>query len=489
VSQPGPGAYVDEQSRRLGSDLLPDRYSVRSRIATGGMASVWAAEDQLLRRLVAVKVLAEHLAGDERAVLRFAREARTAAGLSGHPNVLTIFDVGEHEGRPFIVMEYLSGGTVGDRLRAGRAALPQALSWIHQAASALDHAHERGIVHRDVKPQNLLFDQRGRLVIGDFGIARAAYEQTVTASGELIGTAAYISPEQAAGDPGTAASDRYSLAVVAYELLTGSRPFDGSDFAEQARRHMQAEPPAPSSVEPELAPSEDSVLLRGLAKDPADRWPSASAFADALAAATQDREGPALIASPQGQAADPGPRHRATDPHGLRPARSLGRRALPFGLVVLGAAICGVIIAFALAGDGGDGSSWQSRQADRSAQQERRASRERAAAPAAPGPTPPSAQPGNAPPQAAALNDQGFSLMNARRYDEAVPILQRAVAAFPGGSRDLTYAYALYNLGRSLRLAGRPQEAIPVLERRLRLRNQREVVARELAAARAAAAR
>src|SRR4051812_44012810 len=205
---------------------LPDRYRVVRHVANGGMASVWEAHDELLDRPVAVKVLASHLGEDESARRRFAREARTAAGVSGHPNVVTIYDVGEHAGKSFIVMELMRGGSLADKLRAGEE-IPQrlALRWLGEAAAALDAAHERGIVHRDVKPANMLLDERGRLALGDFGIARLGLEDQITQTGQVLGTAAYISPEQAMGHPSTPASDRYALAVVAYELLTGVKPF------------------------------------------------------------------------------------------------------------------------------------------------------------------------------------------------------------------------------------------------------------------------
>jgi eukaryotic-like serine/threonine-protein kinase len=176
-----------DQARDI-SASLPPRYRITRRLAAGGMGMVWAAQDELLRRPVAVKVLAENLAGQKRFVQRFEREARTAARLSGHPNVLTIYDVGEHDGRPFIVMEYVAGGTVADRLRATDAPTGREIvSWLRQAAAALDFAHEHGVVHRDVKPANLLFDDRRRLAIADFGIAHAAYEKTLTGTGELLG--------------------------------------------------------------------------------------------------------------------------------------------------------------------------------------------------------------------------------------------------------------------------------------------------------------
>src|SRR5688572_10454811 len=215
---------------------LPDRYRPERLIGVGGMAAIWAAEDRLLRRSVAVKVLAEQLAQQPQFVQRFEREARTAASLSGHPHVVTIYDVGTHAGRPFIVMELLTGGSFADRMRSERPPRGEVLRWLGEAASALDYAHEKGVVHRDVKPRNLLFDGLGRLVVADFGIARAAFEEQLTVSGELLGTAAYISPEQALGEPATPASDRYALAVVAFEALTGGLPFGGGTLVEIANR-------------------------------------------------------------------------------------------------------------------------------------------------------------------------------------------------------------------------------------------------------------
>src|SRR5688572_27319413 len=205
------------------------------------MASVWEAHDELLDRAVAVKVLAAHLGEDDRARKRFEREARTAAGLSSHPHVVTIYDVGEHDGHAFIVMELLRGGTVADKLRAGgHISQPVALRWLEEAASALDAAHEQRIVHRDVKPANMLLDERGRLALADFGIARLGLEDQITQTGQVLGTAAYIAPEQAMGERSTPASDRYALAVVAFELLTGEKPFRAENFAAQARARRRS---------------------------------------------------------------------------------------------------------------------------------------------------------------------------------------------------------------------------------------------------------
>src|SRR4051794_17788087 len=263
------------------------------------MAGVWEAHDELLDRSVAVKLLATHLSEDDRSRQRFQREARAAAGLSNHPHVVTIFDVGEHEGRTFMVMELLTGGTLADRLRSGeRIDHRTALRWLREAASALDAAHEAGVVHRDVKPANMLLDEHGRLAIADFGIARLALEDQLTATGQVLGTAAYISPEQAVGDPATAASDRYALAVVAYELLTHERPFRAENFAAQARAHVEDDPAPASSRDPGLPGAVDAVLARGLAKEPQDRYGSAGELVSALERALEPSPEPARGPAP-----------------------------------------------------------------------------------------------------------------------------------------------------------------------------------------------
>src|SRR4051795_13703628 len=258
------------------------------------MATVYACEDQVLGRLVAGKVLAAHSAADPSAAERFQREARAAARVSDHPHVVTIYDIGEHEGSAFIVMEYFPGGTLADKLRSGDPIpAPTALAWLEEAASALDHAHQAGIVHRDVKPANLLLDANGRVAVADFGIARMASEAGVTSTGVVLGTAAYLSPEQALGQPATAASDRYALAVVAHELLTGGKLFPAEHPAAQARAHVETPPPRPSELAPDLAPAVDRVLWRGLEKDPDDRWPTASAMVEALEDSLGDQAEPA----------------------------------------------------------------------------------------------------------------------------------------------------------------------------------------------------
>jgi eukaryotic-like serine/threonine-protein kinase len=479
---------------------LPERYRVTGRIAAGGMASVWEAEDQLLGRKVAVKVLASHLSQDARIAERFHREARLAASLSSHPHVVTIFDVGEHDGRAFIVMERLSGGSVADAMRRRHGYVPrhQTLRWLREAGEALDAAHRHRIVHRDIKPGNLLLDERLHVKIADFGIARLTDGPTLTASGELFGTAAYLSPEQARGEPASPASDRYALAVVAYELLTGHKPFEADNFAAQARAHIEDAPPAPSTRVPGELPGEvDAVLLRGLAKDPGARWPSSASFVSALERALEgvaSRETDAtqvLAAPPEPQAEEPTVT-RIAPPVGRRPVRRRrGNRLAPLVLVAIGAL---AVLAVVLASSGGGGGSSPS--ASRTAP-----ARAKAGTPAKPkARTTPVAPPSTsttprttstaAPPasgSASALNAQGFALLGAGRPAEAIAPLQGAVRACGSSTALDPCGYAAYNLGHALRLAGRPGEAIPFLERRLRFPGQHDVVQRELDAARAQA--
>jgi eukaryotic-like serine/threonine-protein kinase len=464
---------------------LPDRYRVVRHIANGGMASVWEAHDELLERRVAVKVLAQHLGEDDRARRRFAREARMAAGLSSHPNVATIYDVGEFEDKSFIVMELVAGGTLADRLRAGDA-IPHrvALRWLEQAASALDAAHEAGIVHRDVKPANMLIDEKGRLAIADFGIARLGLEDQITQTGQVLGTAAYISPEQAMGQPSTAASDRYALAVVAFELLTGSKPFTGESFAAQARAHVDDEPPRASELDVDVPPAADRVLARGMAKEPEDRWDSAGemvrALDDALTAPPPRRAAAAPTAAtrPIGDRTPPPARP-------ARPAAAAGsprRRWSAGALIALAALLLVVAGATALiAGGGGDPGPEQTARdepratatPEKTATPEATATEEPTAEPTEEPTQEPTAEPTAEPQQPAAEGDdpgqlqlQAYDLNRAGRHDEALPVAARAVELCQGSNEISPCAYALFEYARALRLTGDPQSAIGVLEER-----------------------
>ena len=256
---------------------LPPRYRNPERIARGGMGEIFRAEDADLARIVAIKVLADRYANDEAIRARFTREALAAARLSNAPSTVTIFDVGEHDDHPYIVMEYLPGGSLADRLvRDGAQPIGRSLDWLGQAAAALDAAHASGIVHRDVKPANLLLDSDDRVKVADFGVASAVGLGSLTEAGTVVGTAGYLAPEQARGEKATPASDRYALAVVAFELLTGTRPFERESSTAEALAHVSAPIPPASRLNPELPPQVDDALARGLAKEPEHRYDSCS---------------------------------------------------------------------------------------------------------------------------------------------------------------------------------------------------------------------
>jgi serine/threonine-protein kinase len=281
--------------------LAGGRYRVERTLGSGGMATVFLARDRDLDRLVAVKVLADHLAANAAFRRRFVREATLAARLQ-HPNVVTVFDAGEDGERPFIVMEYVEGETLADVLRRrGRLPPEEALGLARQAADGLAHAHAAGLVHRDVKPQNLLLRSDGTLKVADFGIARSAELTQLTELGTVLGTAGYLAPEQAAGGEVTAATDVYALGVVVYELLTGRRPYAVGSLAELGRAHA-GEPVVPvRELVPDVSPATEAALMRALALRPEYRPASAAELAAELEA-----DGPRPPV-----AARPGPRPRS----------------------------------------------------------------------------------------------------------------------------------------------------------------------------------
>jgi serine/threonine-protein kinase len=472
------------------------------------MAAVYAAQDELLGREVAVKVLAEALGADDDARRRFTREARAAARVSDHPNVVTIYDIAESDGDPpiaFIVMELLTGGTVADRLRAGDA-IPHtlALRWLEETAGALDAAHRTGMVHRDVKPANLLLDAHGTLKVADFGIATIANDVPLTRTGQVIGTAAYLSPEQAEGRPATDASDRYALAVVAFELLTGRRPFTADTPAAQAIAHVGTEPPAATAVAPGLPDAVDAVLARGLAKDPAERPVSAAALVSELHAALgptattgvahpTPTEATAVAAAAPMQRLPQRPRTPRTpmpaapprtQPHTPRNrARVIGVAAAL--LVVAGAAIA------AVAGSGSDkpvaARSAVDHRAPTAAKQHKPAAKPKApaATTAAPATTTPAAT--GAPADAASIQADAHQKILNGDYNGAIGELQGLINRCDVAITD-PCAFAWFDLGYALRRAGDPQDAVPVLEHRLQNSNQAGTVQAELDAARAEAA-
>ena len=456
---------------------LPDRYRIVRHIANGGMAGVWEAHDQLLGRAVAVKVLASHLSEDDRARRRFEREARAAAGLSSHPNVVTIYDVGEHDGRVFMVMELMRGGTVADRLREGRAiADDTALRWLHEAAGALDAAHEQGVVHRDIKPGNLLLDEHERLAVADFGIARLAWEDQLTATGQVLGTAAYLSPEQALGEAATAASDRYALAVVAFELLTGARPFQAEHFAAQARAHVEDEPPLATERDPSLPQGVDDVRDRGLAKDPGDRWPSAGAMVAALDRAMGGSRPPT----------------EPTRPIAAPPPERSGGGAWPWLLAGVAALIVLAVAGAVLLSGSEEPQTNAQPTATATAERTPEPKPERTPEPTAektPEPTATPEQPagGTDLDRAADLQLQGYNARVAGDYEQALALSTQAVDACGDTQQLSPCGYALYEVGASLNALGRPDEAIAYLQKRLDLYGPNKDVEKELKAAEKAA--
>lgn len=260
-------------------------YEVEDLIGQGAMGTVYRAHHPGLARDAAVKVL-QAIAPDPDASARFRREAQAIAKMR-HPNILQVFDFGEFEGTPYMIVEYMPGGSLADRIRHGEQIdRERALKLLRGIAAALDYAHGQGIVHRDVKPANVLLDQDGDPVLADFGLAKLLQQASVkTVSGVTTGTPAYMAPEQVMGAAIGPAADVYALTTMAYEFMTGVIPFEGEGMLELLYAHVHREPPAPSSKNPELSVDVDAVLLRGLAKDPDARWPSCGALVSALVAA------------------------------------------------------------------------------------------------------------------------------------------------------------------------------------------------------------
>ncbi len=259
----------------LTGSLFAERYRIERKLGSGGMADVWLAEDQELGRRVAVKILHERYANDEQFVERFRREATHAAGLS-HPNIVSIYDRGVSDGSYYIVMEYIEGRTLKELVvTRGPCPVPVAISYTRQILAALRYAHKNGIIHRDIKPHNVLVDREGRIKVADFGIARAGASE-MTEAGSIVGTAQYLSPEQARGAPVDESSDLYSTGIVLYELLTGTVPFTGETPVEIAMKHLSQTPEAPSARRPEIPRDLDLVVLRSLAKESSERYRSAA---------------------------------------------------------------------------------------------------------------------------------------------------------------------------------------------------------------------
>ena len=422
------------------------------------MGEIYRAEDRDLARVVAIKVLADRYAGDEAIRARFTREALAAARLSNAPNTVTIFDVGEHDDHPYIVMEFLAGGSLADRLaRDGAQPIGRSLDWLGQAARALDAAHASGVVHRDVKPANLLLDNDDRVKVADFGIASAVGLGSLTEAGTVLGTAGYLAPEQARGEKATPASDRYALAVVAFELLTGARPFERQSSTAEAMAHVSEPIPRASSLNPELPSQVDDALARGLAKEPEHRYDAAADLVHALRDALADAAGRTIVGA-------------------LAPVAGGRGRRWVVPLIALGALLVAGVVAAALLG-GGDPEGV----ATTVPTTVPRTVKETVTLPATTvvqtvttevepttAPTSPSGNP-------AELNDQGFELMSNGDYEGALPLLEQAVAGL-SGSGELAEAYASYNLAFTRFALGRCDGVVELLDRSEEIQGKRKEI-------------
>ena len=440
----------------VSAQLLPPRYRSPRRAGSGAMGDIYVATDEVLGRDVAVKLLAERYAADTGIRQRFRREGLAAARLSGEPGAITIFDVGEWESRPFIVMEYLSGGSLEDRIRSeGAQPPPRALPWLEEAAAALDAAHRHGIVHRDVKPANLLLNDRGEVRVADFGIARAAGMDSMTMTGTVLGTAGYLAPEQAMGERATPASDLYALAVVAYELLSGERPFDSDSPTAEAAAHVNAPVPSIAARCENLPPEVDPVFRRALAKDPARRYGSAREFVADLRDALSSPAGTTAVLAPP------------------RPQRRTPAYLLPLALILAAGAI-GAIIAVILTSGSSSPTVVTRTVAGPSGTTTVRQTVTHQTTAAAPAPPPPPPPPAASSADGHTLNNNGFALQKQGNYSAALPLLQQAVQKLAGaGPSDPYEGYANYNLGYTLYKLSRCDEAVAYLKRAERLEPDR----------------
>jgi eukaryotic-like serine/threonine-protein kinase len=325
--------------------IVDGRYRIVRRIGSGGMADVWLAEDTHLQRHVALKVLHNRFAQDREFVERFRREAEAAAGLQ-HPNVVGVFDRGAIDGTYYIAMEYLQGRSLKELIDAGMEP-EEAVRIVRQILEAAGFAHRNGIVHRDFKPQNVIVDSDGRASVTDFGIARAGVSE-ITQTGSVMGTAHYLSPEQAQGIEVTPSSDLYSIGVILYEALTGKVPFEGDSAVAVALKQVSQTPQRPSAINPRVSPALDAVVMRALTKDPAQRFQDAAAFSAALEAAMRD---PAATGPSTAAFAPLPPAAVAEEPAEAEERREEEQRINRRWLLVLLAVVLGVLAALALTRD------------------------------------------------------------------------------------------------------------------------------------------
>jgi len=454
-------------------ELLKERYRLERTLGRGGMAAVWLGHDEVLDRPVAVKVLSDTIAGDPGFVARFRREARTAASLS-HANLVGVYDYSEEGERPYLVMQFVPGENLASRLERGEGVDCDKLA--RELLEALDHIHSVGILHRDVKPANIIITPDGTAKLIDFGIALPRDATDLTSTGLILGTERYAAPEVMEGRPASERSDLYSLGVVL-------RSCEG-----RCSRALGSLIEWMTSRDPGARPASAGQALARLERS------------DGVGEATQAFEPSFVRPRPEAEPPPPPP-----PPAYTRTSSSRSR----WGAL---AAILGVLAALAVVAlvilDGGDqkgGGRPQATNANKARQAEKPAAGAAAGATEAgeaaaaepesePEPEPevseearPPELSGSDAEQGSSLNEQGYALIQAGEYEAAVPVLEEAVGSFPEGTEDLNYAYALFNLGHALRLSGRPEDAIPILERRLEIPDQTGTVEEELEAARAEA--
>jgi eukaryotic-like serine/threonine-protein kinase len=321
--------------------IVDKRYRVLRRIGSGGMADVWLAEDAHLQRQVALKVLHSRYLQDQDFIARFQREAEAAAGLQ-HPNIVAVFDRGQDDGVNYIAMRYVEGPTLKELIERGLTPA-QAVALVRQVLEGARFAHRNGIVHRDLKPQNVIVDEEGKAVVTDFGIARAGVSE-ITQTGSVMGTPQYLSPEQAQGFEVTGVSDLYSIGVILYEALSGRVPFEGESAVAVAMKQVSEVPQRPSSINPQVSPALDAVVMRALEKEPGNRFQSADAF---IAALDQAMKEPGVG---RGTAAFPVAPPIVATPEEVPPEEDRNRNNWLWALLV-GAIVIGLLVGLLLTRD------------------------------------------------------------------------------------------------------------------------------------------
>ena len=483
-----------------GTELGDGRYVLEHRLGSGGMATVWLARDTRLQRRVAVKVTSDALSANETYRLRFQREARTAAAVS-HPNLVPVFDYGCEGERPYLVSEFIDGDSLS-RLR-DRGEGPPTEPLARALLAALDHIHSVGIVHRDVKPANVLVARRGRIMLTDFGIAQSEDATALTATGQVIGTQSYIAPEVRRGQRATPRADLFSCGVVLREGMSDDDPPHLHRLVDRLTQLDPGERPASAAEGLEMLARADAEVTATVPAEPPTAPLAAEPPPPPPAPFPRLPVPPSRPRAPERVLDRREPRIPAAEP----PARSgdSPKRSLPLFLGLLAAgAIAAVIAVLVLSGgDGGSDRPDGGRTAKASATGEKGSRKSDARSPVAEGTEgtdatateattapvePVTAASAPDPELATQLNDEGYALLQEGNVEEALPKLQQAVSLFPSDSTDVNYAYALYNYAHALRLSGQPEAAIPLLEKRLSFSDeQRETVEAELAQARAEA--